>query len=120
MPLAFGLFPFSLVPGLTMLFSATALLVICAENLVKGTNRRLAFSLLVLLLLFLAPLFSSALPKCFKLDSGTESTPPFLLLNCAKSPAFVPTLYHSMDVCPALRNGRYGMKPSTAQLGILW
>jgi len=67
MPLAFGLFPFSLVPGLTMLFSATALLVICAENLAKGTNRRLAFSLLVLLLLFLAPLFFIGPAKMFQI-----------------------------------------------------
>src|ERR1017187_656929 len=76
MLLLIGILPVQIVPVLTILFSTMALFVTCAETLVKRTNRRLAFSMLVLSLLFLAPGFFIAPARIFQIGfrHGIKST----------------------------------------------
>jgi hypothetical protein len=67
MPLAIGILPVGSVPALLILFSITVLLLICVVTLVKGADRRFAFSMLVLSCLFLASGFVVAPGKVFQI-----------------------------------------------------
>jgi hypothetical protein len=67
MPLSIGILPAYIVPVLIILFSTMALFVICVVTLVQGRNRRLAFSMLVLSLLFLAAGFFIAPANIFQI-----------------------------------------------------
>ena len=75
MPLSIGMLPVHIVPLLTILFSIMALFVICVVALATGRNRRLAFSMLVLSLLFLMPAFLIG-PSIFQIGfrQRTKST----------------------------------------------
>lgn len=76
MPLSIGMLPAQIVPVLIILFSTIALLVICVVTLVKGRNRRLAFSMLALSLLFSVSGLVVAPAKIFQIGfrHGIKST----------------------------------------------
>jgi hypothetical protein len=67
MPLSIGIFPAEFVPVSLILFSIIGLLVLCVVTLVKNANRRLAFSMLVLSLLFVASVLVVAPFRVFQI-----------------------------------------------------
>jgi len=67
LPLLIGPLPAQIVPVLIILFSSITLAAICIVTLVQGSNRRLAFSMLFLSWLFLAPGFVITPAKVFQI-----------------------------------------------------
>jgi len=67
MPLSIWILPVQSVPVLLIFFSITLLLSICIVTLAKGTDRRFAFSMLALSLLFLAAGFFTARANIFQI-----------------------------------------------------
>lgn len=67
MPLSIGIFPVGGVSALLILFSITVLLFICAVTLVKGADRRFAFSMLALSLFLLAVGFFTSRANFFQM-----------------------------------------------------
>lgn len=76
MPLSIGMLPAQIAPALIILFSIITLFVICVVTLVKRRNRRLAFSMLALSLLFSVSGFVVAPAKIFQIGfrHGIKST----------------------------------------------
>jgi hypothetical protein len=62
-----GPLPAKIVPGLIIFFSSILLAALCIVTLAQGKNRRLAFTMLVLSCLFLAPGFVITPPKVFQI-----------------------------------------------------
>jgi len=118
MPLSIWILPVQSVPVLLIFFSITLLLSICVVTLVKGANRRLAFSMLALSWLFLLPVFVINPARIFQIGFRQRILSTVSPAELREIARVCSTPYRWMDVCPARRTGRHRMSRNTEEHGM--